>query len=191
MQGWHYHSHCMHHCEKLGGRSPPVRTLQEWQNLYEEIQHIKVDHPMLPDMLWLSATEGDKDLNLSRLDHWPKSFEATEGALRDFYSGELLDNYTRPWCSAIKDDEVGDTFNCIQHANASDTGCSVDNAWLEWQCEQRDMGCICSYQTSPMLHLRGFCPDTNIEDIRYIPLQLQDGSNNIIMIGPESAALHR
>ena len=79
MKDWHDHSHCMHHCEKLGGRSPSVSTLREWQTVYEEIEHIKAGHPRLPDIFWLSATEGDKDFDLSSLDHWPKDFEAMEG----------------------------------------------------------------------------------------------------------------
>ena len=36
MTEWHYHSDCMEHCKKLGGRSPPVTTEQEWENLLKE-----------------------------------------------------------------------------------------------------------------------------------------------------------
>ena len=38
-----------------------------------------------------------------------------------------------------------------------------------------------SLQLPYSAQLRGFCPDINIQDERYIPLQLQDDSNNIIM----------
>ena len=181
MLDWHEESDCLQHCEKLGGRSPSVGTLQEWQTLYEEIELIKFEHPRLPKRFWLSATEGDKNLDLSRLDHWPKSFEAIEGVWRDFYSGRLLDNYTKPWISANKDNDEGDNFNCIQHY----AGFDVVASWEEWQCYQPDMGCACSYQTPPILRFRGFCPDTNIEDDNFTPLQLQDDPLNIILVGDE------
>ena len=42
MEEWHTHSYCMQHCEKLGGRSPPVRTIEEWKTLSEEEQNIKL-----------------------------------------------------------------------------------------------------------------------------------------------------
>ena len=64
----HHHSDCMQHCEKLGGRSPPVRTFDEWQNFVEEVQHMK---RVPQNALWLSATEGKKKGNsLERLLHW-------------------------------------------------------------------------------------------------------------------------
>ena len=92
MTDYHDHSYCMQHCGKLGGRSPAVNTIEEWRLFYEEMHHTKVD-PSL-DFLWLSATEGDKDLKLSRLDHWPEGIEAVEGVWRDYYTGEKLENYT-------------------------------------------------------------------------------------------------
>ena len=60
----------------------------------EELQHIQV---VTSKVLWLSATEGDNNLKLSRLSNWPKGIEAEEGVWRDHYSGEQLDNYTLPW----------------------------------------------------------------------------------------------
>ena len=40
MAEWVLHSDCMQHCQKLGGRSPPVRTFEEWKTVAEEVQHI-------------------------------------------------------------------------------------------------------------------------------------------------------
>ena len=108
-----------------------------------------------------------------------------EGVWRDFYSGDLLDNYTKPWISANKDNGEGNTFNCIELY----IGSNVVASWEEWQCYQPEMGCPCKYETLPILQLRGFCPNINIEDEHYIPLQLEDDSNNIIMIGSESAQI--
>ena len=48
---------CMDHCEKLGqGRSPPVRTLAEWEWLKREVRAITPDISQLP-WLWLAATD--------------------------------------------------------------------------------------------------------------------------------------
>ena len=37
----HQHSDCMQHCKKLGGRSPPVTTYEEWKMFSEEVQILK------------------------------------------------------------------------------------------------------------------------------------------------------
>ena len=130
----HYHSHCMQHCEKLGGQSPSVKTYQEWQTFSEEIQLIQVDPLRLPRSLWISATEGSipGDITgiLARLDHWPEAIEAEETIWRDFYTGEKLDNYTKPWETQNNDTVQGDTFNCISFYPDRITEIS----WEEWQC---------------------------------------------------------
>ena len=78
----------MQHCEKVGGRSPPVRTFEEWKTFAEEVQHIKVKPTTsFPETLWLSATEGDKKGSLSRLDHWSDDTPAIEGVWRE--AGQL------------------------------------------------------------------------------------------------------
>ena len=67
-----YHHDCMDHCQKISnGHSPPVTTKDEWENLTREVELITRDISSLPYM-WLSATEGDKDKKLARLDHWPE-----------------------------------------------------------------------------------------------------------------------
>ena len=48
MEDWHEHSDCMQHCEKLGGRSPPVRTFEEWRALSEELQFAKIENYRFP-----------------------------------------------------------------------------------------------------------------------------------------------
>jgi hypothetical protein len=51
----------MEHCQKIGdGRSPPVRTLQEWETLNEKLRQISLDISIIPysgQLLWLSATD--------------------------------------------------------------------------------------------------------------------------------------
>ena len=36
----------------------------------------------------MSATEGDIESKLGKLDHWPDRVEAVEGEWRDYYTGE-------------------------------------------------------------------------------------------------------
>ena len=101
-----WHQDCMQHCQKIAdGRSPPANTEKEWENLTREVDLITQDRSNLPWM-WLSATEGDKDKTLARLGHWPytevvnnetKKLEAIETVWRGFYTGQRLDNWTKPY----------------------------------------------------------------------------------------------
>ena len=64
------HHWCMQHCQKLGGRSPPVTTLEEWETMVRELEAISSE--TFYDYMWTSATEGDKDGSSARLSHWPQ-----------------------------------------------------------------------------------------------------------------------
>ena len=170
----HVLSDCMWHCEKMGGRSPSVRTFKQWQNFAEEVQEIVG----LSGKLWLPATEGDKNSNLSRPDHWPQGVEAEEGVWRDFYTGRQLDNYTKPWFIG----DQGRTENCIFYYPQRSTAAS----WKEWQCFARDhVGCPCSYDTPPLLYLRGFCSSTrmNVKSSSFTPKQVPTNPTEVVMVG--------
>ena len=175
MKGKHWQSHCMQHCQKLGGRSPSVKTLEEWHIVHKEIEHIRNDHKHLPSRLWLSATEGDKKNMLSRLDQWPEGRNAVESVWRDFYTGDQLDNYTKPWYSTNADNEYGENSNCILYRFG---------VWQEWDCFNTDRGCPCSFENKPILHLRGFCPDTKIKHNIYTTLTIPTSpSGEISFVG--------
>ena len=63
----------MQHCQKISnGISPTVTTQKDWETLTKEIGQITPIRSKVPKM-WLSATEGDKNLKLARLDHWPET----------------------------------------------------------------------------------------------------------------------
>ena len=113
MSEWHHQSTCMQHCEKLGGLSPSVRTFEDWEALGEEIQDLPVEFVEFQWQLWLAATEGDKGTHLSSIDYWPEGIEAVERVWRDYYTGDLLDNYTKPWVTKKGDQGFGDNYNCI------------------------------------------------------------------------------
>ena len=181
----HSHTDCMDHCKKLGGRSPSVRTEGEWENLSSEVRDLSPDPSRLPDWIWLSATEGYIKNELGELEHWPDGTKAVEGVWRDYYTGEQLENYTKPWRSSNGDREVGDTFNCIYFYPTS----AEVRTWKEWQCSGFTRGCPCTYETPPVIHLRGFCPNTLVEHGRYTISQSATDPTNIIIVGQQSARI--
>ena len=180
----HYHSDCMRHCEKLGGQSPSVNTKKEWENLFREIRAVSPDPSKLPKS-WLSATEGYRGNELGNLDHWPEGVEAEEGMWRDFYTGEQLENYTKPWVSSNGDKGVEDTYNCISfYPTMTET-----RTWEEWQCVAASRGCPCTYDPPPVIRLKGFCTGTAFEYKRYTVTQFAADPSNILMVGGQSAQI--
>ena len=181
----HHHRDCMEHCEKLGGQSPSVNSKRAWENILKEVQHISSDPSKLPDRIWLSATEGDIGNQLGELEHWPEGEGASEGVWRDFYTGEQLENFTKPWWTSNGDNRVGDTYNCIYFRPAwADT-----RSWVEWHCSGSKRGCPCTYRTPPLIRLRGFCPETDLEHKRYTISHSASDPSTIIIVGSQSARI--
>ena len=183
MREGHWQKDCMKHCEKLGGRSPSVKTKQEWENLWKEVKAVSPDFLKLLERIWLSATEGAN--GLVKLDHWPKGVEAAEGIWRDYYTGEQLENYTKPWWGSNEDKNVGDTFNCIYILPTWEE----TRNWYEWQCKGFARGCPCTYDSPPLIHIWGFCPGTLLEHFVYTFSQSATDPNNIIFVGIKSAQM--
>ena len=49
-------------------------------------------------IFWLSVTQGKLvDNKLLSFDHWPKNLEVRVGVWRDYYTGERMEEYARPW----------------------------------------------------------------------------------------------
>ena len=190
MNEGHHQNDCMKHCEKLGGRSPSVKTKEEWENLWKEMKAVSPDPSKLQDLkeserTWLSATEGDIGQKLGRLDHWPEGVEAEEGVWRDYYTGKQLENYTRPWRSSSKDKENGEAFNCIQFY----TIFAETRTWVETRCNDDHIGCPCAYDSPPLIRLRGFCSDTDLEHLIYTVTQSAADPQKIIMVGFDGAQI--
>ena len=94
----HKQSGCMEHCQKLGkGRSPPVRTLEEWDWLRKEVRAVTPDISVL-GKIWVAITD-----------------EEVEGESRDAYPphDQLNRSVGWPWYSSSKDTENGDKYNCL------------------------------------------------------------------------------
>ena len=183
----HHYSDCMKHCEKLKGRSPSVKKMKEWENVLKEVKAVSPDPTKLPNLMWLSATEGDIGGELGKLDHWPEGVEAEEGVWRDYYTGEKLENYPKPWFSPNGDREVADNYNCIFFYSVSKRGDT--RTWRELQCQGHPRSCPCSYDSPPLIHLRGFCPESLVEHYRYTMTQSAADPSNIIIIGRHSARI--
>ena len=187
-----WHQDCMQHCQKIAdGRSPPANTEKEWENLTREVDLITQDRSNLPWM-WLSATDGDKDKTLARLDHWPytevvnnetKKLEAKETVWRDFYTGQRLDNWTKPYYDMNKDSDHDDTYNCM----TAYTDEPWQESWSEWQCQTYEQSCPCSYPGQPLLRLRGLCKNSLVakdsDEKLFTPKQLPGNPGNMILLG--------
>ena len=78
LEGYQNQGKCMELCQKLGGRSPSVKTHESWEYLFREDQHISSDPRKLPDYIWLAATEGNEGSQLSRQENWPEGIEAQD-----------------------------------------------------------------------------------------------------------------
>ena len=71
---------CMIHCKKLGSRVPSVSNLPDWLKLQESLKEDLYDKGLNTMDLWL-----------------PVSDRRREGEWRDFYTGNVIQNYTHPW----------------------------------------------------------------------------------------------
>ena len=155
---YNQHSECMYHCEKLGkGRSPPIRTLEELKTLQTELQAITPNTMDLP-WLWLSATD-----------------QKEEGVWRDFYTGERLGEFAKPWYS--NDDQLGDQYNCLNMY----TDVSANISWGETTCFN-NRACPCKYNKQPVLLLRGTCQYSYF-DYKHTPKQLAGSPEDVFLIG--------
>ena len=86
---------CMKHCQKIGGRSPPVRTLTELNEMKGMLKDLRAFSPS-PHKLFLSVTRevvSNPDETL-KLKQWPK---AQDDSWKDYYTGEMLENYNETW----------------------------------------------------------------------------------------------
>ena len=186
MANFENHKDCMRLCQRfVGGRSPPVSTLDEWENFTREIDLATQDRSKLP-ILWLSATEGDINLKLGKLTHWPEhelvnnvtvKLEAQEGIWRDYYTGLRLSNWTKPYYLSKKDESRGDTYNCM----TSRQNYPWNVSWMEWECESYHKACPCQFHVQPVLRLRGLCEDSVINSIFTLKQLPQDPDNMIIL----------
>ena len=184
---------CMEHCKKLGGRSPPVRTLQEWLDMEGLVNDLLAFTPS-PDLLFLSVTRGkpklgdngfESDVTLP-FEHWPQDItESDMGVWRDYYTGAPLENYNRTraqfgsgHCALL----AGNTLEAnkppfYEHMSSSE--------WGGIRCNYMYLGiqiwCPCLQESA--LLLRGTCSSSNLRNfgrgLEYFPQHMPLTYDNV------------
>ena len=162
-----------------------MKTKKGWENLWKEIKAVSPDTSKLTTWIWLQATKGDIGGKLGRLDHWPEGVEAEEGVWRDYYTGEQLENYTNSCYKSNGGKDMGEAYNCVYYRSTF----AQTRTWIVWQCLSTSLrGFPCTYVSPPLIHLRGSCPDTQLEK-SYTVTQFASDPKNIIMVGTVSAQI--
>ena len=166
------HQDCMMHCQKLGqGRSPPLRTYEEWKWLMDEIYTI-TGHPDNPGYrsianVWLAATD-----------------EELEGEWKDPYTGEIIDKHSRSFTTKGWDDKEGRDRNCLEYqTNNGDL-----LGWNELQCESPYQACPCQYRQQPLLLLKGLCRESML-DTQFTPKQKVIPPIDVILVGKRTTQI--
>ena len=77
---------CMHHCENLGSRVPSVATFEEWTKLQAFLKKNLFEQGINALQLWLPIEDRE-----------------TEGVWKDFYTKEVVQNWTHPWKAQLDD----------------------------------------------------------------------------------------
>ena len=128
---------CMHHCKNLGTRVPSVATLEAWTKLQSFLKKKLFDRGLNTLDLWLPIEDRD-----------------TEDVWKDFYTGQVVQNFTQPWFGSKADG--GRAENCARLLNG--------HYWADRDCDYPNYGCICSHKPDTNLKLRGLCPSTAIDN---------------------------
>ena len=124
----------------------------------------------------------------NRRRHGPQGVKEKEGVWRDYHTGEQLKNYTKPWRSSTGDNQVVDSDTCI----GFDPTIAETRSWSEWECFagfKRPVGCPCTYDSPPLIFLRGFSIDSLLDHRRFTVTQSSTEPSNIILVGPLSARI--
>ena len=133
---------CMRHCQKMGSKSPPVSTFEDWTRLQTFLKTKLFDKGLHTMEVWL-----------------PIEDRKIEGEWRDFYSGGLIQDYTQPWIGSKPDGGTGQ--NCAIVAD--------ENSWADRECDVSNHACVCNHNPTPFLTLRGLCPTSSL-DVHYKPM---------------------
>ena len=98
---------CMHHCQNLGSQVPSVASFEEWTKLQRFLKNSLFDKGLYTLEIWL-----------------PISDRETEDIWKDFYTGEVVQNFTQPWIGSKAGG--GKAENCARLLN--------ENTWASREC---------------------------------------------------------
>ena len=81
--------------------------------------------------------------------------------------------------------EEGNNSNCIFFSPQR----FPESSWEEWDCNGENIGCPCSFDNQPNLVLRGACPGSDLEMVRYTPKQLFNDPSEIFLVGAQNSQI--
>ena len=120
--------------------------------------------------------------------HWPEDTVVEEGVWRDYYSGEKLENFTKPWMKT-HDERFGEGRDCLGLMTwwpEKDHVIPFNTSWLEGRCTSNSRGCPCkSDELPPLLFLRGLCPSSVLKTknpnlgLQFTPVQRPHDLRNV------------
>ena len=131
------------------------------------------------------------------LAHWPKDTVAEEGTWRDFYTGEKLENYSKPWYKK-HDERWGEGTDCMGLFTywPDDFVIHFNESWWEGGCTSSWRGCPCkNEELPPVLFLRGLCPTSKLRTakpsrgLKYTPIQRPENLRDVWFQGGMSSKL--
>ena len=146
---------CVHHCQNLGSRIPSVTAFEQWTKLQTFLRKKLFAKGLNTLQMWL-----------------PISDRETEGVWKDFYTGQVVENYTLPWIRSKPDG--GKSENCARLIN--------EDNWNDRSCDYQNFACMCSHKSSTTLTLRGLCPSSTI-DVFYKPMNKQTDISELKLQG--------
>ena len=131
--------YCMQHCENLGSRAPSVTTLDKWNILKNFLKKELYDKVInSPVQIWLSIS-----------DRW------REGVWQDFYSKEVVENYT----SQIFQPDGGTVQSCARQFS--------EEVWADAECDYPGYVCLCERYPKPYLTLRGLSTKSAVHNVLF------------------------
>ena len=137
-----------------------------------------------------TTTDGDP------LPHWRKNIEVGKHVWRNYYTGEKLEDYPKPF---LPSNQFKDDDRCLVIKTSWPDNNYVipfNTSWMAKTCTQAWMMCPCQNQDLPaLMYLRGLCPSSLLrtkypdKGLLYTPIQYQP-SLLTLFSGGMSSTIH-
>ena len=129
------------------------------------------------------------------LPHWPRNTDVLKGVWRNYYTGEKLEDYPKPFLPSNK---FMDEDRCLViKTNWRDNNWVIpfNSSWMANTCTRSWMMCPCQNEELPaLIHLRGLCPSsllrTKYPDKGLLYTPTQHPSLSTLFVGGMSTRIH-
>ena len=128
--------------------------------------------------------------------HWPEDTAVQRGVWRDYYSGEKLEDYTKPWIRPRAGVYEPRASKCASIF----TDDPVNASWWHGPCTTGGniRGCPCTNEGTqpPLLSLRGLCPSSLLNTanpkigLQFTPVQPPHDLKNVWFQGGMSSKIY-